>query len=1060
MKSGSKTMTETDLQLGGGYTYQWECAILLALNYFFDPVRYNPTLFDLVKDFLGQVAEIHLEGEDRESGVDLEDINLVNGDRRILIQVKTKQAEGERWTPTDPLLLKVLYRFYDSSFIAEQPEETRFVFLTNRSFNRTLVRVKSAIGEGTLARCAEADKLCQHLDRYARKEKGESVDANRFREMLARTALVEYLAVDEVKANVQAKLQAHGRRDWEQAHALLFEHFARQSTRVGGGTVTRASVVEVLGPPTTALPPSPVTAALPPRPPDYFVGRREILDELKAGLVTGGAQAITALQGMGGIGKTATAQQLALEVEADFPGGVFWADLPRHSGASSSVLAAWAKLCGHDVASLVAPQARAQALRGMLGARRRDKGRLLVVLDDVREGWLEGAQTLKTALPPGVPLVLTTRDEELAHALGAEVRRLDALPMDDALALLSRLAGAEVVEAEPLEARALAERVGRLPLALELAGKLAARYARKPGWRLATLRAQVEARAAEALKLRGHPGLAATFAISYEALTEEQQRLFRWLDVFAPGPITVAAVAGVLGGEEEATEVILDNLVGLSLVEWGEVKGVYRLHPLLAEYARTLLEEAGEQRVARRAYLAYYLAYAKANAKRDPAAHDQLEAELANLMAAAEWAAAVGEHQAVGGLRAALYADSEFLDMRGYYREAMSLLTWSVTASREIGDRQGEGAGLGNLGLTHYHLGQLKQANEYYQQALDITRDIGTRRNEGIWLGNLGNVYYSLGQMEKAIEYYNQALEIAQEIGDRENEGTWLGCLGLPHQDLGQVEKAIECYSQALEIAQEIGDRESEGDWLGNLGRGYIALGQAEKAIRYYHQALQIIRETGSRWNEGNQLSNLGGAYVALGQLEKAIEYHQQALDIARETGARRAEGVGLGNLGLAHYRLGQMKQAIEYYSQALEIAQEIGDQWREGDFLGNLGNAYQSLGRIEKAIEHYLQALTISREIGNRRGEGIDLGNLGSAYANLGEMEKAIEYYQQALEIARESGGRENEGTWLGCLGGAYRKVGDTARARQYLSQALAIFEEIKSPYAEQARRQLAELD
>jgi hypothetical protein len=70
-------------------------------------VRYNPILFDFIEDFLGQVAEIRLEGEDRETGVDLEDINLINGDRRILVQVKTKQAEGERWTPTDPLLLKV-----------------------------------------------------------------------------------------------------------------------------------------------------------------------------------------------------------------------------------------------------------------------------------------------------------------------------------------------------------------------------------------------------------------------------------------------------------------------------------------------------------------------------------------------------------------------------------------------------------------------------------------------------------------------------------------------------------------------------------------------------------------------------------------------------------------------------------------------------------------------------------------------------------------------------------------------------------------------------------------
>jgi len=31
-------MIETDLQLGGGYIYQWRCAILLALNYFFAPV--------------------------------------------------------------------------------------------------------------------------------------------------------------------------------------------------------------------------------------------------------------------------------------------------------------------------------------------------------------------------------------------------------------------------------------------------------------------------------------------------------------------------------------------------------------------------------------------------------------------------------------------------------------------------------------------------------------------------------------------------------------------------------------------------------------------------------------------------------------------------------------------------------------------------------------------------------------------------------------------------------------------------------------------------------------
>jgi tetratricopeptide (TPR) repeat protein len=615
---------------------------------------------------------------------------------------------------------------------------------------------------------------------------------------------------------------------------------------------------------------------------------------------------------------------------------------------------------------------------------------------------------------------LTTRDEELAYALDAEVRRLDALPMDDALALLSRLAGAEVVEAELLGARALAERVGRLPLALWLAGRRAAADARRPGWRLATLRSQIEAKAAEALKLRGHPGLAATFAVSYEALKEEQRRLFRWLGVFAPGPMMVSAVARVLGGEEEATGVALDELVGLSLVEWGEIVGVYRLHPLLAEYAGTLLEETGEEKAAREAHLSYYLAYAKANAERDPAAHGRLEAEMANLMAAAKWAAEAGKHQAVTELGAALYADSEFLHVRGYNREAVRLLTWSVAAAREIGDRRGE----------------------------------------GIRLGNLGNACYSLGQLEQAIEYYTQALEIAREMENRRWEGSSLGNLGIVYTDLGQLEQAIEYYTQALEIAREIGDQQGEGACLDNLGSAYYSLGQAKQAVEYHQQSLIISREISDRRMEGNALGNLGNAYYSMGQIKQAIEYYTQALEIAREIGHRRGEGNRLGNLGLIYAALGQMKQAIEYYTQALQIHCEIGNRQGEGNALSNMGLVYADLGQVEQAIEYHRQALIISRELGDRRGEGSDMGNLGNACYSLGQLEQAIEYHQQSLAISRETGDRRMEGSALVNLGLAYKDLGDTTRALQYLSQALAIFEEIKSPEAEQARRWLAELD
>ena len=277
-------MSDTDLQVGGGYAYQWECAILLALNYCFEPARYNLTLYELITGFLGQVSGICLEGEDRERGVDLEDVNLSHEGRRVLVQVKSKQAAGERWTPSDPLLLKALYRFYDSQFLVEQPDATRFVFLTNRPFNPYLTKLRATIHacEGALDLQPETEELIEglyeRLARYAQKEKGATLDRERFRQMLARTALVEYLDVDEVRANIQAKLQAYGRADWEQAHARLFAEFAHQSTRVGGGAVTPTSVVEILGAPAWS---GPLLRVSGPKPACPYPGMRPFTQEDK-----------------------------------------------------------------------------------------------------------------------------------------------------------------------------------------------------------------------------------------------------------------------------------------------------------------------------------------------------------------------------------------------------------------------------------------------------------------------------------------------------------------------------------------------------------------------------------------------------------------------------------------------------------------------------------------------------------------------------------------------------------------------------------------------------------
>ncbi|MFN9228988.1 MAG: tetratricopeptide repeat protein [Pseudanabaena sp.] len=160
---------------------------------------------------------------------------------------------------------------------------------------------------------------------------------------------------------------------------------------------------------------------------------------------------------------------------------------------------------------------------------------------------------------------------------------------------------------------------------------------------------------------------------------------------------------------------------------------------------------------------------------------------------------------------------------------------------REIKDRLGEAAGLGNLGLAYDSLGKYDKAIEFHLQSLAIDREIKDRLGELRSLGSLGSAYYSLGKYDKAIEFQLQSLEIAREIKDRLGEGNALGNLGNTYDSLGKYDKAIEFYLQSLAIAREIKNRDGEKSSLNNLGVAFKNLNQPELAILFYKQSVNVI---------------------------------------------------------------------------------------------------------------------------------------------------------------------------------------------------------------------------
>ncbi len=744
-----------------------------------------------------------------------------------------------------------------------------------------------------------------------------------------------------------------------------------------------------------------------PSPPADFTGRAEDLDTLATAIETGSVS-IAGLPGMGGVGKTALALQLAARIAPCYPDAQLYLDL---RGTDQEPLAL-AQVMAHVIRAWE-PTARLPETETELAPLYRSilhGQRALLLLDNAADR----AQVEPLLPPPGVALLVTSRQHFTLP--GMVTRHLDALPPSDARALLLKI--------EPRidgHAPAIADLCGGLPLALRLAGSaLAERLDLSPADYLARLR-----------DAHTRLGLVdASLSLSYNLLTLDLQRWWYMLSVF-PATFDRAAAAAVWELDQDAASDALGYLVCYSLVHWDAALSRYSLHDLVRLFAAdrlaACLDEAGYQAVHSR-HAAHYLAVLRAaDDLYLQGGEDNLrglalfDLERANIEVGQHWTAAHWQ-QDIAIARLAADFPNAGVDCLSLRLHAQEWIAWLETA-------------------------------------LAIAREIGNRRGEGAHLGNLGLAYFSLGQRERAIEHHEQALAIAREISDRRGEGNRLGNLGVAYAALGQVERAIEHYEQALSISREIGDRRGEGADLGNLGITYAALGQVARAIEHHEQALAIAREIGDRRGEGNRLGNLGLAYFSLGQVERAIEHYAQALAIAREIGDHEKEGTWLGNLGVAYRNLGQVERAIEHYTQALAIAREIGNRWNERAWLGNLGVAYTALGQVERAIEHYEQALSISREIGDRRDEGNRLGNLGNAYYSLGQVERAIEYHEQALAIAREIGDRQNEGVWLGNLGNAYRNLGQTDKARAYLQQALAIFEDIKFPAANIFREWLAAL-
>lgn len=722
--------------------------------------------------------------------------------------------------------------------------------------------------------------------------------------------------------------------------------------------------------------PAPPPAALPPRiastlpaPVSEIIGRETEIALLTQRLDDAGCRLLT-ITGLGGVGKTTLALEIARRVEKRFPGGARFVPLTKVTSADR-VEAEIAAALGIDAGA-------SDGLRARLLERLR-LTRVLLILDDV-EHLLPAlgvvAEIVERA--PSVRLLVTSRERldlrgEWELALGG-LRVAEGAPANEsgAVALFEQAARrASASFALSPENAPTVRRICGLLDGIPLAIELCAAWARAFG--VGEIAAQVERDLGAFQAPRDAPvrqrSMRASFAHSYALLDAREQAALRRLTVFqgGAGPEAAAAVAG-------ASTTILASLVEKSLVR-RDARGRYDLHAIVRQFARETLdvapEESAEVLALHATFTLDWLVGLGLSDEKAGSTVGGAGVELENVRAAwatavdrelfAELSAAIASfglvHEAYGRLRegaasvgAALSRARAARPLHAGARRLLvgRLLAWQGRFLLEVGAVDGAAASIeeslhllreagdeGELARTLLTIGRLSllqgnaaAARWALRGSLALSRTHGLPRTRlRVWREFVRLAVHD-GDDAKALRMLRRAVRLAESLDDRSGIAACAGELGVIVERAGDLERAERAFREGVAAAERGHDPQQTALLLEHLGQVRLRRGEAASrraAEQDFVRCLEICASLGLMELSTSALRGLGLVALAAGDAEGAELHLGESLRRCSALGARKQAGETLEALAQVAARGGDRRLARRRLHAALATGMEIG---------------------------------------------------------------------------------------------------------------------------------------
>ena len=774
-----------------------------------------------------------------------------------------------------------------------------------------------------------------------------------------------------------------------------------------------------------------------PAPLTELVGRDDAV--LSARKLLAEARLVT-LTGIGGVGKTRLACEVAAQVAEGFSGGVWLVELASLERSHPSdqepsalpvaevvadVLGVRDEASGPGPVPAVGGTPLIERVRAALSGKD-----VLLVLDNCEHVVGAAAALSETLLraAPGLRILATSQEplgisgERLQEVQPLESPAPSAEPSASHRSGAVRLFVARASAATPgfaldddnaAAVAAICRRLDGIPLALELAAtrvralgvhELAARLDDRFSLLSSGRRDSPERQRT----------LQAMIDWSWELLTGDERAVLRRLSAHVGG-CTLAAAEEVCAGDGVAGANVADllaRLVDRSLVvvvTTGDAPR-YRLLESVSAYCADRLRDAGEDLSTQRRFDLHYVGLAE---RADPhlRGHGQrqwlrrMDAEVANLRAALESTLQRGEARLALRLVCAM---SWYWVLRGWLGEGRRALGRALATTGPVPEGlraltrmwwAAVSALAGDEIETDEILALRTEAND---RARDDERYL-VCWSRAEWL--LGSAMPEAPGGPHGESLVNRSLETFRLLGDQWGIAAALSTRAwdaLLRSDFTAVRREAE---RSTELFRELGDHWGllqAADALAILAQ---ITGDYDRAERLHRDGLRIAEELGLRAEVSYKLSGLGRVALLNGNLEEADTLHRKAMRLAADQANKALEQFAELGLGIGARMQGRLDAAEAHLDHWLDWNRQ--GSWDAGValVLSELGFAAELRGDVHRSRDLHTRGYEAARATGDPRAVARALEGLAGACA-LAELHEQAARLLGAADTARRSVG------------------------------------------------------